>query len=289
VVAAAAQSLNLSPAQSTAVLPDIFSGSEPIPSEGINFALGGSLSDDSNAVAEFPGLRSQVATFSALSAISPSDPNALNVITAGGNDYNLAIVSPDASPTSLAALPEQVTDNLVDAVAALISTGATDILVANLPDLGSQPFAQTLNLVNPQGSAGLSALSTQHNLLLTNKLTALGTTSGTNIVQLDVESITNSVINNPNEFGFTNVTDSCLSDFVSIVDFGAPCSNPDEYLFWDDIHPTTRAHGLIAQLAADTLTGSGPKDPAAVPEPATAAAILLVGGSLLLRQKQRLN
>ncbi|MGD1864240.1 MAG: SGNH/GDSL hydrolase family protein [Phormidesmis sp.] len=281
-----AQSLDLAPAQSSVVLPSILSGTAPVPSEGINFAIGGSLSDDTNGIPGFAGLRSQIATFSTLSTVAPPAPATLNVIQAGGNDYNNAIINPDQSPATLATLPEQVTNNLVEAIAGLIDAGAADILVANLPNLGNQPYAQALNSFNPLSSAGLSALSTQHNLLLANKLTALEATSGANIIQLDVGSLIDGAIGSPDEFGFTNVTDSCLSDFVSITEFGAPCSNPDEFLFWDDVHPTAQTHSLIAQLAVDTL---GKGEPQSVPEPVSTAAILLVGNGLLLRQKQRIG
>ncbi len=280
-----AEALDLSPALSTAVLPGILSGSTPVPSEGINFALGGSLTDDSNSQPGLPGLQSQIAAFNTLSTFSPLGPNTLNVLLAGGNDYNQAIVS--APLAGLATLPDQVTNNLIDAIATLISIGAEDILVSNLPNLGTQPFAQTLNSFNPQSSASLSALSTQHNLLLSQKLTNLETASGANIIQLDLESFTDEAVNSPDTFGFTNVTDSCLSNFVSVVNFGTPCSNPDEYLFWDAVHPTTKAHSFVAQLAIDALAHEDTQK--SVPEPTSTVVTLLVGGSLLLRRKQRIG
>jgi outer membrane lipase/esterase len=36
---------------------------------------------------------------------------------------------------------------------------------------------------------------------------------------------------------------------------GAYTIDPDTYLFWDDLHPTTKGHEILAQTAAGILTG----------------------------------
>jgi phospholipase/lecithinase/hemolysin len=59
------------------------------------------------------------------------------------------------------------------------------------------------------------------------------------------------VVSNPGLFGFTDVTDPCLVGLT-------PCSNPNQCLFWDDLHPTTAADRILAAQFAN-----------AVPEPST--------------------
>ncbi len=250
-----ADALNLHPVLSTAALPNLANGATALPTEGINYALAGSLTSAANSASrDLPGLQQQITAFKELSQIAPPDPNALYVILAGGNDYNSAVSNPNTLPESLTALPDRVTDNLTNAAAALIESGAQYLLVSNLPDLGGQPMADMLNQVKPQSSQRLSELSARHNQLLSQKLTALEATSGAKIIQLDLGSLFTSAVEDPEDFGFTNVTDPCLIDAQPGFQFKGVCENPDEFLFWDEQHPTEAGHRAIAQLALSQLT-----------------------------------
>lgn len=35
------------------------------------------------------------------------------------------------------------------------------------------------------------------------------------------------------------------------------CDDPENYFFWDAIHPTTKAHGLIAEVADQAIKEAG--------------------------------
>lgn len=255
-----ADRLSLSPVLSIAVVPDKPNGKATLPSEGINFALAGSLSSELNLEPQLPGLSQQITTFVKLAQTTPPIPSALFLLLAGGNDYNSAVSShaasnPAASTTStLSDLPEQVTDNLTKAAADLIGAGARHLVVGNLPDLGRDPYAKSLDQINPRSSAILTQLSTKHNQLLAQKLTALSATTGVHIIQLDLDGLLASVTANPDQFKFKNITDPCLTHFKSGFVFDGICEHPDEFLFWDDVHPTQAGHGAIAQLALSTLT-----------------------------------
>ena len=75
---------------------------------------------------------------------------------------------------------------------------------------------------------------------------------------LNVYGITQSVINDPSLYGFTNVTTDAVQDNGG--------TNAKGYLFWDIVHPTTYADSLIAA--------------AAVPEPSSFVLLCLALGGL---------
>lgn len=160
--------------------------------------------------------------------------------------------------------------NLSTAVNSLADYGAKNIMVLNLPDLGKLPGTKG----NIQVSSRLSALSQAHNEGEAANLNFLSQQSDANIIPVDVNSLFSVAIANPQQFNFTNVTQSCLTNT-------GVCATSDKYLFWDEIHPTTAAHKFVGELAFSTL------DSQAVPEPATTLNILTIGalGALALHKR----
>ncbi|MCX7594884.1 MAG: SGNH/GDSL hydrolase family protein [Fischerella sp.] len=81
-------------------------------------------------------------------------------------------------------------------------------------------------------------------------------------IPIDINSLFNRVQATPGEFGFTNVTNACLVGTLDDVAQGnfSVCSNPNDYLFWDGVHPSTRVHSIMAESALSGLnTQSLPK------------------------------
>ncbi|MEQ8466329.1 SGNH/GDSL hydrolase family protein [Coleofasciculus sp. E1-EBD-02] len=236
----------------------------------VNFAFGAAQTG-TQGVGEFgaliPGMLDQVEWFEDDLEVADqqADEDALYIVWGGPNDYQL-VSEPD---------PIETVGNLAEAVQTLYDLGARNFLVPNLPDLGKTPRALD---AGEDVSNILTFLSQTHNTLLDTSLANLSQLDNINIAQLDAFSLLNKTIANPEEFGFTNVTDSCIHPLKDDGKLDGTqefevCDNPDEYLFWDGIHPTTVAHAQLADDALEALDS----EPQSVPEPGSSAAFGLLG------------
>ncbi|KAL1921033.1 uncharacterized protein VTP21DRAFT_11668 [Calcarisporiella thermophila] len=68
-----------------------------------------------------------------------------------------------------------------------------------------------------------------------------------NVQVFDAHSLFEQFHYSPQEFGLTNVTSACVNDF-------GKCAEPEKYLFWDYVHPTTYVHSLIADAFYNALS-----------------------------------
>lgn len=199
-----------------------------------NFAYGGATTGEMNRN-ETPsrGLLDQVNRFQQTQ--DSADPNALYIVWAGPNDY---LGNQERNPN-------QPVSNVSEAIATLAAMGAQNFLVPNLPDLGNLPATR-----NQQSSVQLNELIRLHNQGLAQSLQQLSSRLGSEveIIPLNVNEIYNRVLDNPADFGFRNVTEPCVNQQRGMI-----CQNPQEYLFWDDIHPTTFAHEKLGVYAFELL------------------------------------
>ncbi len=158
----------------------------------------------------------------------------LFVVWGGANDI--------LNATSSAAIVTAAS-NEVAIVQQLIAAGATDIIIPNLPPLGAIPRVAG----QPATQAALTAAAAGFNQALAAGLATLpaaNTGKTLHLFPVDVFSLFNSVIATPASYNFTNVTASSQ---------GNTTVNPDTYLFWDGLHPTTAGHHQLALLALSLI------------------------------------
>lgn len=224
-----------------------------------DFAWGGATSGWGNAadggspasfgLLRLPGVATQVLAYGARVGPGGADPDALYLLWGGANDLLFDLSGPVPAALRITFL-----------TSALAQLGAEHILVPNLPDLGKTPSERA---EGPGASFASTVNSVIFNRTLASQLTRLDAMlPDVTIYQFDTFSLFNEVLANPGAFGFANVTEACF-DGVSV------CANPDQYLFWDGVHPTARAHAILAGRFV-----------AAVPEPSTYA--LMAAGLVLV-------
>jgi phospholipase/lecithinase/hemolysin len=217
---------------------------------GTNFAYGFAFTGDGTSVLSFgpsnafsvkvKNIGQQVTDY--LGTHPKITDKTLFVVWGGANDLLNATSDDDVIDAGL---------NQTLNVERLIHAGATQFLVPNLPPLGlvprfngssksSVPATKAARLYNQVLDSGLALLR------------ASNQSKHIQIVQLDVFGLLNKIVASPAKFELKNVRDS--SQGLNV--------DPDTYLFWDSLHPTTRGHNLLAQQAREILAGSATEEDA---------------------------
>lgn len=205
-----------------------------------NFAVGGAKSGTGNVGYDvfgippslnLPGVLTEVNTYASQPTFV-SDPNTLYVVWAGSNDLlNL----PKDPRGALKGIFDTVF-NIARSVSELAQLGAEQILIPNSVNLGLAPFPRRTGTAQQA-----TAASIVFNRLLDNTVPILERGLGVDIIEVDLFKLSQQVAANPGNFGFTNITDPLFEQPGGKNPVG------ENYVWWDQIHPTTEFHKLIAK------------------------------------------
>ncbi|MBI5689796.1 MAG: SGNH/GDSL hydrolase family protein [Verrucomicrobia bacterium] len=167
-----------------------------------------------------------------------ADPAALFILEGGANDFPRV------------ANPAVIVGNLIESLVTLQAAGAKHIVVMLMPDIGKTPralMAEAAGLIPPGSAAFYSAVCQQLNQAL---LAALPTYTypGVTLTIADTWTFMNRVAANPASYGLTDVQRPFLL-------FGGT-GDQSKWLFWDDLHPTTRGHQIFSEQVVESLVRS---------------------------------
>jgi len=203
--------------------------------------------------------------------------DALYVVMIGGNDaidaLQAAALDAAAADAVITAIVTAAIDGVRDALERLLDSGARRIVVANIPDLAivSGIVDEASMTTDPESFLELatelsSTFATELDAVLTELRTgSRWTAPSPTLVEFDLMAALGEVAAEISDSG-GNVTDACFdsekyrsSDNAERV-FHADCapvagSGPRfaDFLFWDRIHPTGRAHALLGQRLSATV------------------------------------
>ena len=210
---------------------------------GTNYAVGGARAwEDGLNV----NLSSQVDAFLGdVGGVAPSD--ALYTIEMGGNDIRDALV---AYPTGHGAILQAANISMFNNILRLYAAGARTFIVWRAPNVGLTPAIRRLDTISPGAAQLATGLTQGFNAGLDGVVAQLSAgLPGIRIVRLDAFGLLNHIVADPAAFGLTDVTSACVTP--NIPPF--TCQSPDEFLFWDGIHPSNAVHAIIANEAALAL------------------------------------
>ena len=249
----------------------LFGGLSYVP--GTNYAVAGATSQlqEVGGTGSTPpsgiNLPSQIAAYNAATG-NLADPNALYTVFIGGNDVRNAALNGNGTTQIPAGVQAEVA-----AVQTLVTEGARNLLVVNVPNVGIIPeFAQD----NPAEAAAATNYSMLYDTDLATSLNSLNNPAGTRVTQFDLYSYNAQIVANAAQLGFTNTTDRCYTATPLFTGTTSQCGpgavNIDQFFYWDSIHPTGRVQALDALGFEAALAGEA--NPSPVPEPASLAALL---------------
>ena len=214
-------------------------------SQATNFAVGGARAHEDGININLPA---QVGAF--LAQVGGHVPaGTLVTIEMGGNDIRDALFAYATGGDGGAILNEAVT-SIAQNIQVLYGAGARDFLLWNSPDLGLTPAIRRLDAVNPGSAQGASQLTDGFNAGLAFAVVGLSGLPQIRITRLDAYALLNKIVAHPADFGLANATTACVRPDVQPF----MCDSPDDFLFWDGIHPTKAGHAIIAQEAATVLS-----------------------------------
>lgn len=222
-----------------------------------NYAVGGSGVSEEDEDDVLFTLKKQVNTY-LMSHEDKANADDLYIVWIGANNY-LAL------PEEREKAVTEVTEGIGHSVQLLVDKGARHILLINLPDLGKTPAAVEFDATEAMGH-----LSSQHNEKLYTLFNALKEkNSEVEWLYYDLATMFTDVISHPDNYGFTNVANTCSNSTVddaskkSLLKMVARVSPKiandacEGYLFFDLVHPTGLAHRLIAEKVRHMFDEAG--------------------------------
>ena len=264
-----------------------------------NVAVGGSGSGDFHIIPELSGLaglNQQVSQITNNYTLTDRD---LVIMVTGTNDYafNASLFQGLADPTAdpiavLGNAVSTVVQKKVSNVQTLANAGVENFFIFGQANLAETPLSADFEENYPQlANGGATFIANAHNNLLQNALDQLSQDNEINATFFDFDQWIQNAPDIAANLGFNvaNPSGACLD--LDIVQFAsgnaevsAPCTDPENYGFYDKTHPSAGSHQVLAYsvgqvLIQDAQGNTG--DPTAVPEPLTilgAGAAIGFGG-----------
>jgi phospholipase/lecithinase/hemolysin len=153
--------------------------------------------------------------------------NSLIIVWGGINDL-LQSIEFDVSIEKVAT---KAIDNIAEMICKLQRRDARSILAPGVPDLSLTPYFRDQNT---QFRSAARHFTERFNKMLREHVTS----TSSQVIFCDTAEVLDTILAKPNHYGLNNVSDSFIMSGVN--------QHANEYLFWDDLHPTTVGHSILA-------------------------------------------
>jgi phospholipase/lecithinase/hemolysin len=187
-----------------------------------DFAVGGATSGQVNL---------QIGAYLASLGGKPA-PSDLCVIWIGANDFAAGLAAGSLDPRA-------TVENIRAGIAQLSSVGVRTFIVITIPDIALTPQVKAVPTIVQAARQFVFTVNT----LLQVELLPYAWLHSISVEIVDINRIFIPLVLNPGRFGFTNSSGYALNPST-----GGGDTNPNDYVFWDGFHPTTRVHQIAAEF-----------------------------------------
>jgi len=226
---------------------------------GQNYAYGGA--ETGAGIANqgiITNVRQQTTQFIGNQASIPADR--LYVVWAGGNDLVNAATAIFTSAAAISTAKDNAIANLKSAITSLYNKGARKFLWPNMPPLEKTPEIARFNVPNNANSLLRFNATRQASIDFKADQTAAAAALKQALPQIELATLDilgqfNDVLANPANFNLINTTGAFVSttqgiDVTGTQNQASLGAQPDGWVFWDQLHPTSYIHSLIGAEAA---------------------------------------
>ena len=206
----------------------------------LDFAYGGATAVPALSAVPFPSLPVQLQQFQVQHA--PIQSTDLFTVWMGAND--ILNTASQANPGLMAPAGINAAQATASAIQTLITLGAKNLLVLNMPDIGLTPAG-----LSSGGGSLLTAGSFAYNAEFDARLKAIAASAAdVNITRIDAAALIARIQVDYKALGYANAT----SGLILPASAGGG-GDPNGYVFFDGIHPTARTHALLAKIVLEAL------------------------------------
>jgi phospholipase/lecithinase/hemolysin len=219
-----------------------------------------------------------------------ANPKTLYFLFSGGNDYlNVLYFEDNYNPAVMSKYIDNVIEGIESGMKKLVDAGAEHMVIFGVPNIGITPL-----FLNTHDQQVMSNATQSHNNRLADEVKRWQRENpAVKFSFIDIQAMLQNAMEYPQEYGISNVTQACID--VKIKSLHTPkkriaegepfannyvlqyaqmmgyrdasfapgeknfhvCDNPEDYLFWDAIHPTTKVHKILAYKVCNVLKTNG--------------------------------
>lgn len=213
----------------------------------INFAEGGSEIIPKDAQGEI--IKSLEEQYNLLNKITNNNninfEKTLFIVFSGGNDFLNQTYNDN---------PQKLANEFIKVIEKLVANKAKYILIPNFFDITLTPRYQELSKTDPKFIKKLQKDIEIFNEIVNNKIIELMSNNKIIIIKPDFEKFLEIFFNKKDIFNITN--DYCNKSGYDITKSLNICKEPLKYLFWDEIHPTTKGHCYLANSTIEVINSN---------------------------------